>query len=757
MSKINRHPVRRTAAGVLAGALALSGAVAAATPAFAAPGFALDRLAGDNRYETSAAIAAAFGPSTGAILASGEVGRSVDALSANFLAGVQGVPVLLTERDRIPASVLARLNALTGAKNVTIVGGTVAVSAAVETQLRTAGFTVTRLGGADRFATSEEIIKAGAASASQIGLVASGTSFPDALAGGPLSYKGKHPVFLTSGSGIPQDTIDAMVAAGTRQVIILGGTAAVPASVQTAIEARGITVLTRLGGAGRSETSRIIADYLITNQGFVNTTFNVASGVPRGEGVDALSGAALSGKQNRTLLVTDSATSAGPVVAFAQARSATLNAAGNIFGGTAAVAAAVETQIETAGVTLGANQTFTLTPGAPATLGLANEGAATAAERDADNRTYSVATPAAGATHTIVLVPAANVTVAANGAVSFADAETAGGVAGAGNNEADLGTVAARIVSVNSVPLGAPAVSATAVPVAGTITFTVEGNAVESVVPVVFFDADADGQIDLDANNRPVAAEVFGIGSATTYTNPAAASQSLVPSGVERVNKTANTFDAAGFVFTYDANDTFSIGGLPATLDEFEAALSSGDNVSATYTTTTGLASTFSLTDANPGTPAAPAFTVGVGASSNDVELRIDVVGDVDQVQIQRAPVTAGVVGTFATVATEPATDDDAVAPGTTVVYADNNLAAGTYRYRTIYVNDGDAGTAGAATADVVTTSPAAADTTAPTAVATTLTTDAGFGGVLDAGDVFTLRASEALAAVGRRRRAAPA
>ena len=76
MSKINRHPVRRTAAGVLAGALALSGAVATALPANAAPGFGLERIAGEGRYETSAAIARAFvaantGAVTNVIVASG--------------------------------------------------------------------------------------------------------------------------------------------------------------------------------------------------------------------------------------------------------------------------------------------------------------------------------------------------------------------------------------------------------------------------------------------------------------------------------------------------------------------------------------------------------------------------------------------------------------------------------------------------------------------------------------------------------------
>jgi putative cell wall-binding protein len=765
--------VRRTAAGILASALALSGAVAAATPSNAAPGFALDRLAGDDRYETSAAIAAAFGPSTGAILASGEAGRSVDALSANFLAGVREVPVLLTQRDRIPAPVLARLNALTGARNVTIVGGTVAVSAAVETQLRSAGFAVTRLSGADRYATSEAIITAGRATASPIGLVASGTSFPDALAGAPLSYKGKHPVFLTSGGGLPQDTIDAMVAAGTRQVIILGGTAAVPASVQTALAARGITVVTRLGGAGRSETSRIVADYLIANQGFTSTTFNLASGTPRGEGADALSGGALSGKQNRALLITDTATSAAPVVSFARDRSATLNAVGNIFGGPAAVAVQLEEAIEAAGRAAGNFQTLSVTPTEAATLTLADDEATGATEAASDNRTYTVTGLNNALTYRITLVNASSIqgTGSDRTFLSSAIEPATTPPSFAVNTGADI----ADIVSVG----GTNAVitttggtntlnTATVVPVNGSITFTIDGTGTGTVVPAVYVNGGQGGTATTGgANNRLETAataagqfaavtETYGLGGPTTFVNPPAASGNVgsfnagaAAVQVQSVNKGANQFDANGFSYTYDANDVFRVGGVPVSLDEFESNLSSGDAFSASYSATASVTSTFDLTDTNPGTPtAAPAVSVGTGANSNDVTLTATITGDVDQVLFQRATVTGGSVGTFATVATEAATDDDAATNGTQVVFVDNNVAAGTFQYRVILVNDGDQGGASPATATVTTTTPTAADTTAPTLLdARVSDNDQANALLLESGEGFTLTFSEEVAA----------
>ncbi len=206
MSKINRHPVRRTAAGVLAGALALSGAVATALPANAAAGFALERLQGNDRYETSAAIATAFGTATSVILASGEQGRTPDALAANFLAGVRNAPVLLTRRDTTPPSILAAIRA-TGATRITVVGGPVAVSDLQIANLRTAGFTVDRVAGANRYETAAEVAEEGetgeAQAASNVGLVASGVSTIDALAGGPLAFKGRHPLFLVTRTGVP--------------------------------------------------------------------------------------------------------------------------------------------------------------------------------------------------------------------------------------------------------------------------------------------------------------------------------------------------------------------------------------------------------------------------------------------------------------------------------------------------------------------------------------------------------------------------
>ncbi len=777
MSKINGRPVRRTAVGVLASTLMLSGVVAAGVaPANAAAGFNLTRIQGNDRYETSAAVATAFGTATNVIVASGESGRSADALAASFLAGVQSAPVLLTRRDTTPEPILTSLRTLRtgGATTLTVIGGPAAVSNEQLASFRALGFTtVTRLEGADRFATAAAVAAAGeSAAASNIGLIASGVTTIDALAGGPLAYKGKHPLFLTSRTGIRPAVLAALKSTGVTSVYVLGGEAAVGPQVVATLAANGITVAGRLAGADRSATSAAIATALVANFGFDATTFNLASGA--NEGIDALSGAALSGKQNRALLVTNTANSAAPVVTYATTNAPRLNTVGNIFGGTAAVTQTLADAIIAAGRGSSAFQTLTVTPTAAATLTLATAAQETAtpapAAAAADNRTYTATGLDPQGRYRITLVNNTSITTAANGSVTFLSSLISGTSFGV-----DTGADIANIVSVNGAAplnngaaLDAEARTATGTPnAAGVLTFEIDGTNPGSVTPVVYLDGGQGGTATTGGTSTrletsataagQVAAptETFGVGGTTTFVNPANPGGPIAAGTVvSGVNKAANQFDANGTTFTFDANDTFTVGGVPVTLADFAAQLSSQDTISGTFAPNAALVSTFNLVDSNPSAPTAVTAAVGSGADANDVTVTVTfpVNQDVDGVVIQRAPVTGlnagdsttGTVGAFATITTVVPTAAQ-IAAGS-VTFTDANVAVGSYRYQAALVNDGDSSTFLATTANTATTAPGP-DTTAPVANATTLTTDGGFAGILDAGDVFTIRTSEAIVA----------
>ncbi len=90
---------------------------------------ATSRIAGANRYETSAAIALTFERDTGVLLATGET--YPDALVGGALAGLEGVPLLLTASGVLSAETLAALQQLSP-QGTTILGGTGAVSQVVQ-------------------------------------------------------------------------------------------------------------------------------------------------------------------------------------------------------------------------------------------------------------------------------------------------------------------------------------------------------------------------------------------------------------------------------------------------------------------------------------------------------------------------------------------------------------------------------------------------------------------------------------------------
>ena len=224
----------------------------ATTSSTGAPG--VTRLAGASRYATAAAVSQAgwSNGSTIVYLASGTA--FPDALATGALAGREPGPLLLTAPCSLPgetAAELSRLRPLT----VTIVGGAAAVCDTVAGQVgQITGATVQQLAGADRYATSVALSRAGWVTADTVYL-AGGTAFPDGLAGGALASHGAGPLLLTAPCALPGAVRDELVRLRTTHVEVLGGTGAVcDAVVQAAASATG-AIVTRVAGTDRYGTA----------------------------------------------------------------------------------------------------------------------------------------------------------------------------------------------------------------------------------------------------------------------------------------------------------------------------------------------------------------------------------------------------------------------------------------------------------------------------------------------------------------------
>lgn len=190
----------------------------------------VERIAGDDRYATAAALSeATFPVGVGtAYVTSGE--SAPDALSAGAAAVGHG-PVLLVTRDAVPGPIASELRRLEPGR-IVVVGGKAAVSDALVAQLQ--GFTgggVTRLAGVDRFETSAAT-SAGTFSA-PIGdlYLASGRSFPDALAGAWAAGGAGSPVLLSERDCVPASVLQEIDRLQPARLVLLGGTAVVSDAV----------------------------------------------------------------------------------------------------------------------------------------------------------------------------------------------------------------------------------------------------------------------------------------------------------------------------------------------------------------------------------------------------------------------------------------------------------------------------------------------------------------------------------------------
>jgi len=375
LSKTRSGVPKRVAAGLLAGALGVFGlayAPAAGADTVDTVEDACGRLAGQTRYGTAGAIADAYDQETGgadtAIIANGR--NFPDALAASGLARALDAPILLVEppagADEVPLETASALDEL-GVSEVVIVGGTAAVSNEVEAALEEQVGSARRVAGDLREDTAAEIAAEIGTAGSHDGLVtaiiATGDNYPDALAGGPIAYHGDgtnpFPILLTRGSDVPAATEAALEDLGVEQVIILGGTAAVPPAAVAELTAMTGNDPIVLAGNLREDTAVEVADFAVDELGFDLTTALIADGRVHFPSPDALSGGPLGGITESPILLTTPTELPAPTEAWLEANELEQLIA---LGGTAAVDAdTLEAACGAAGIDPGT------TPGAQGT------------------------------------------------------------------------------------------------------------------------------------------------------------------------------------------------------------------------------------------------------------------------------------------------------------------------------------------------------------------------------------------------------
>ncbi|HEX6139818.1 MAG TPA: PQQ-dependent sugar dehydrogenase [Candidatus Limnocylindria bacterium] len=301
--------------------------IAAAAPS-------VNRLAGPDRFATAAAVSAAT-TSPGVPVAYVATGENFpDAVAGGAAASHDHGPLLLVRRTAIPDVTATELARLAPARMV-VLGGSGVVSDAVLAALDAyTGGPVTRLAGADRYATAAAISAATFGTGVAAAFVATGADYADALAGGPAAAHYGGPVLLTRPGDLPAATQAELQRLAPQRIFVLGGPGAISDGVAAALDAYTAGPVTRLWGADRYATAEAVATlwsradhaYLATGAAFP----------------DGLSGSAAAGREDVPLLIVRPGsvpTSVGEAILRLHPTRLT------ILGGTGAVSSSVEAHL----------------------------------------------------------------------------------------------------------------------------------------------------------------------------------------------------------------------------------------------------------------------------------------------------------------------------------------------------------------------------------------------------------------------------
>ena len=268
---------------------AASNSLAATTWSFTS-GKSVPRIAGIDRYATSAAVSReSFSP--GVPVAYVATGRSFpDALAGGPAARVGNGPLLLTAPDSLLSVTAAELLRLKPGR-IVVLGGTSAVSGAVLTALRsyTLGG-VTRVAGQNRYETAAAVSASVFSPGAPVVYVATGATFPDALAAGSVAAKAKAPILLVGSNAVPAATATELTRLDPDTIIIMGGSSAVSNVVLQQLEMYAGSVR-RISGADRYATAVNLSASTFAANSVSTVYLATGSAFPDGLSVGPVAGA----------------------------------------------------------------------------------------------------------------------------------------------------------------------------------------------------------------------------------------------------------------------------------------------------------------------------------------------------------------------------------------------------------------------------------------------------------------------------------
>ena len=141
-----------------------------------------------------------------------------------------------------------------------VLGGRAAIAESVIDELtEMIAAAPTRLAGADRYATAAEISKRFHPAGADAVFLVSGEAFADALAAGPEAARRHAPILLTARTSVPDATGDELVRLSPQAVVIVGGPAAIDASVADRVRDLTGATVTRIYGQDRYTTAAALS------------------------------------------------------------------------------------------------------------------------------------------------------------------------------------------------------------------------------------------------------------------------------------------------------------------------------------------------------------------------------------------------------------------------------------------------------------------------------------------------------------------